>query len=332
MGAFAGNEDELLPRENSTGDELWVRRDVREINSAASASLEYSWINPLGADYNRLSPKALENFLADAEKVVEQMNRHPLWFIKESRMGMLYRFWQPLLGDDTIAVVCWRNPLDVAMELRDNNDLPLVYGLALWEWQTVRALQVVENVPYSVVSYDAILRNPVEGAKALYRACHKLGAKRLHKLSKERVDELVPSSAENQPPEITESSVLTEPQLHLLRWLRSSLEKFDGDVSEGATAVLKEIGSLLRKCGNALEQAAAADKERQSWEIRARHAEKAVDDLSDASLKLLDSYSWKAGRIIGAAARALTRSEQSAPEDFIRMTIRRYRDEQSGSA
>ncbi len=315
MGAFVGDESELLPKMDCNAEGFWERQDVHDVNEAALASMRATWDAPLNAIDGQLSDRGKGEFEYNAEAVVEKLNQHTLWVIKDPRMSLLFRFWQPLL-DSPVSVVSWRHPLEVAASLKTRDGLPFVYGLALWELYMVKALQSVQNIPYCLISYSDLMRTPITTIEKLCQDVVDMGGKSVSELSRKQIDSIInPSLKHEKHNPQDELEHLSSSQLRLLDWLKLPHGSFKHNVSVGALSVLEEIGDLREALKRTSQQIEASNAGLERWRKRTFQAINSADALSDASEVLLSSASWKVGRMLGASTRMLHNAGN--PEQFI---------------
>ena len=81
------------------------------------------------------------------------------WGWKDPRSCLTLPFWKGMFPN-LKAIVCFRNPLDVARSLERRNGMPLAEGLALWHRYTASALENTEDTPRVVLSYEESMRDP----------------------------------------------------------------------------------------------------------------------------------------------------------------------------
>ena len=85
---------------------------------------------------------------------------HPPLVMKDPRLCLTLPLWRRALPTEPIAVLVFRDPLEVAQSLRERDGLPLTLGLALWQRYVRESLASVEGLPVLVVEYAQALRDP----------------------------------------------------------------------------------------------------------------------------------------------------------------------------
>ena len=94
---------------------------------------------------------------------------------KDPRTCVLLPFWRQVLGDNIAAVIVYRNPMDVAISLERRHNLPLSFGIALWERYNRLLLAHAGGMPTLTSRYDDIVTAPVEWARGLQTFLSVLG-------------------------------------------------------------------------------------------------------------------------------------------------------------
>ncbi len=326
MGAHVGDSAELLSPMGCNPEGFWERQDVEAVNDALLSSFNVSWDMPGNLALADLSPKAESDFLQTAQPIVDALNAHKPWAVKDPRFSLLLPQWLPLL-DFPLAVLCWRHPVEVARSLKSRDGFPINYGLALWEWYTIAALRATEGIPRLFVSYNELMEDAPRGAAKLYQGCLDLGVSGLSELSAEQAEAIISPKLhrERATAEIS-GEFLNAQQSELLSWLDNPRDAFAGTVSEGARETLAGVGSLMREVKAANQRTAAANEGLKRSQARTLTCMHWTDGLSDASDVLLRSWSWKIGQYVGKAAGILSRASGGGPDDFLKKTCGEYRN------
>jgi hypothetical protein len=166
LGAFVGDDQELIGANAENPKGFWERADVIRLNDMMLQTQRCSWHNPAGWDTSLPLPEALQ---AETRSIVTLMNQHPLWVMKDPRQCLTLPYWLQALETPTCILV-HRDPLAVAHSLRKRNRFPLAVGLALWEFYTHRLLQSVAGQRVVQISYEALIADPQQQAAELIAA------------------------------------------------------------------------------------------------------------------------------------------------------------------
>ena len=137
-------------------------RSLMHLNNALLAEMGRRWWYPppAGERYHDVAG-ALTTTPARARRVFRRVHRQEPWVWKDPRTCVLLPFWRQALGSRMAAVVVFRHPLEVAESLQRRHDLPVSFGLALWERYNRLALAHAESMPVFVSGYDELVRDPV---------------------------------------------------------------------------------------------------------------------------------------------------------------------------
>jgi glycosyltransferase involved in cell wall biosynthesis len=325
MGAYVGAEDELLPALECNSEGFWERQDIVDINEALFDSLNSSWDTPQENHNKSLSAKALQEFNTSAAAVIEDLNCHSPWVIKDPRLCLFMDLWKPLLANPFV-VVCWRDPLEVARSLKRRDGLPISYGLALWELYTVSALNAAADTAHCVFSYNDLMCNPDASAKKLYEAFGEIAAGKLKLLTQEEIIKIINPSLRHERSDVSESDYLSVSQLKLLNWLKNQKGDPPRVISEGAGVILEEIGQLRASLKAARQCLAAANDGLARSQARTLTAIHSADSLADSADIIFNSFSGKASRAIESIAGYIKTGNVSSPQVFMKNTAEKYRE------
>lgn len=166
MGAYAGEAHELLPADNDNPKGFFERKDVISANQAIMKHLGCNWFTLNAWDEAKLANLTSE-LLTPIKNIIDSMNKKRPWVIKEPRLCLTLPCWLPLL-DNPIAIIMYRDPLEIAQSLFLRNSIDLKDGLALWETYVETMLKHSANMPRVFCNYDALIANPVAATKQLF--------------------------------------------------------------------------------------------------------------------------------------------------------------------
>ena len=166
-GFFAGKDVDLLPaaRDNRTG--FFERFDVNGLNNELLAELGGAWDNP---PPRQAVLEQAPAWRARVEEVLETMAEdaggRPL-LLKDPRMSLLLPAWLAALGDRFALVLVDRNPLEVAMSVRERDGRPVHVVLALWQLYWAELLHGLAGQRVWFARYESLLQSPAQHASAL---------------------------------------------------------------------------------------------------------------------------------------------------------------------
>jgi len=180
MGAFAGDEAELIGANAENPKGFWERRDVIELNDALLAHYGCSWFDlekwPYVTAHAETFPTPAMSQQADT--ILTRMNTHPHWVMKDPRLCQTLGFWLPRLDAPCIIAV-HRDPLEIALSLHTRNGFALHHGLLLWQYAATVMLYLSMHLPVLHVQYRDILENPLETAARIHAYLQARGAEEL---------------------------------------------------------------------------------------------------------------------------------------------------------
>ncbi len=171
-------------QENPKG--FWERRDVRALNDMV--------LHSAGADWHRLSDFSLENvpasslakFKVEGAKIILDLDAHRPWFLKEPRFCLLAPLWLELL-EFPVCVLVHRSPLEVAESLATRNEVPISFGLALWERYNTAALNATRGHRRIQISHSDLVADPVRVVRQLQKNLDDAGVRGLRAPSDEEI-------------------------------------------------------------------------------------------------------------------------------------------------
>ena len=164
MPAFEGN--------NSKG--FWEDLEIVALNDALLAELGMNW-HSLGALQKRQDwTKLLEHPLAaKAEAYLQsQITQHPLFGLKDPRMGRLLPFWLEIFRRcqvEPVFLISSRDPLSVARSLAKRDDFLLGKSYFLWLEHVLPALLETRGHRRLVVDFDRLLEQPANELERIAR-------------------------------------------------------------------------------------------------------------------------------------------------------------------
>lgn len=166
MGAYVGAEEELWGGNVENPKGFWERRDVQLLNQRVLEDAGADWFKVRRFSLDRLTPAQRESFTQSARAILETLEPHRPWAIKDPRLCLVLPLWRDLLTAP-VCIVVYRNPLEVADSLRTRNGFSRPFGLALWEAYVVASLTVSHDLPRVFLSYNRLLQDPLRELEAL---------------------------------------------------------------------------------------------------------------------------------------------------------------------
>ncbi|MFN8392952.1 MAG: hypothetical protein U0136_21845 [Bdellovibrionota bacterium] len=206
MGAYIGPEGITTSPNQENPKGFWERRDLRRLDDDV--------LHALGADWDSVSAFTTSSLLSlrDGDKaleldarfdeILEDLDQHRPWVLKEPRLCLLLPLWLAAL-DFPVAVIPYRNPLEVAKSLETRNQIPTDTGLALWEMYSSHILRLAEQIPHVFVSYRELVAHPVQTAQRLLTDLAELGVKGLRLPASAEITDFVDTSLYRERAELS---------------------------------------------------------------------------------------------------------------------------------
>jgi GT2 family glycosyltransferase len=210
MGVWPGDDSALLVGpDNPRG-----HYELAELHSACLRRLASA-----GGDWKRppthAPAAAIDAFRREAAAVLETLESHRPWFIKEPRLCLLVRELLPLLTRPVFVHVV-RDPLEVADSLAARDRMPRDAALALWERYTRSAFAATRGWPRIVVDYGELVADPYAVATRLHVDLVALGIEGLARPDPVDVARWIEPELRRRDTEERDHSALTATQRALL--------------------------------------------------------------------------------------------------------------------
>jgi hypothetical protein len=343
LGLWAGEEEDFPPGDEHNQKGYWEHRGIWSVDEAILQTLGASWSEIADLDLARLEEGVRARFMERARAIVQDLDRHGSWVVKDPRLCLLFPFWREIL-ERPLCVLIYREPLPVARSLAARDGIPIPYGIALWERYTLEALTSTRGLPRVLISHREMMADPAATLRRLHDQMvrHRPELARLQAPTAKEIRAILdPALVHHSHEPDVERPYLTFPQLHLLDALANGAA-LDLDpvppLSAGARDLLaayqstqattRRLRDQLTVQTNAVASLSApvvsvaesaADLHRTlSW----------LDELDAIFSATLDSRSWKIGRAITTAmGRLLERSQITSAErrDRLMAEVRNWR-------
>jgi hypothetical protein len=158
-GLYLGHAHDLMPPGPDNRAGFGENLRFVELNERLLAVLGGSW-----DALPEFAPGWLERhdvtlLHAEAEQLVQAFAGCEPWGWKDPRSSVTFPFWDRVAGP-LEAVVCIRDPLEVALSLQRRNGVSLDFGLALWLQYNERIVATTSVDSRIVSHYDAYFSSP----------------------------------------------------------------------------------------------------------------------------------------------------------------------------
>lgn len=153
--------EDLMPAstENPTG--YWESVALTDANDRLLARLGCDWTCPVAlADGWELDTE-LDDLRNEALELFPRVVPSTQWVWKDPRNCITFPFWTRCVDARPVAVLLYRNPLEVAASLCRRVDFGTAYSLALWERYLRLCIAALTDVPTLVTDYADLMADPV---------------------------------------------------------------------------------------------------------------------------------------------------------------------------
>ncbi len=221
MGAYFGKEGCKTITNDENPDGCWERKDMRSVCDGLLFGAGCDWWKLNRFDFARISQRSLKHWQNEFEKILWDLNKHSCWVLKEPRMCLVLPLLESFLNSP-IAVICFRNPLEVAMSLEKRNDFPLSFGLALWELYIISSLNIAENKSIIWVDYNGLIENPKDEMTKIYHSMENISYGKLRLLSDDELSQVVKQKLRRNQTHQSLEIFLSEEQKYLYNILQEN--------------------------------------------------------------------------------------------------------------
>lgn len=312
LGAELGREERVMrPREGNNPAGFWEHVGIVAINNRILERFGGSWHEPPVLADGWEGSASLSDLRSRARDLVrKEFGDRPVWGFKDPRCSLTLPFWRELIPR-LRAVVCVRNPLDVARSLRVRDGFPEEKSVRLWIEYTLAAFRNTSGIPREVTFYEdyfgdwdwalnrlagIVGRDPPDSSSEVRRQLEAFRDEGLRHHRTSFADALA-------------SPLLDLPAktLYLTLWLLYSRESpgkgtLAGDAEGGREALFRSLEAQLhapeyRELRDALESRAVVLDQREQWirhlEGRLQTVEVAASTREREIRELLGSRSWR---------------------------------------
>ena len=141
----------------------WEYKPLVEFNNSLLRAVGGSWAIPPSTDKEPIlrSLSVDENYAGPARALLSTSQSYgEPWFWKDPRLCLLTPFWKTV-WNKVAYVVCIRNPVEVALSLRERNGIPLAIGAILWQRYMLSILRACDlEQPSLMISYHGLIQDP----------------------------------------------------------------------------------------------------------------------------------------------------------------------------
>ncbi|MEO6317455.1 MAG: glycosyltransferase [Acidimicrobiales bacterium] len=334
-GAYFGPEGMATEANDENPKGFWERRDIRAVCDGLLQGAGFDWWKIADFDPGQIPEPVLQENLAAFRRIVLELDAHRPWVVKEPRLSLVVPLLRPTLEAPVFVHVA-REPVEIAESLASRNGFPVPVGLALWEAYTAAALAASRSDPRVLVSYGALLRDPVTTTATLLEELAAFGVQRLRMPSEREITAFVsPTLHRHHQPASDRGGYLNAAQAALAGSHDGGRLPDPQDspllVSPGAVATLRAF-----EASRADVEASRADVEAVQADLEASVAERAqvavahqelLEDLRTSHQQAQDEL-----RALAAQRAAATQATEQLADELLEVATRRVRAVQASGA
>jgi hypothetical protein len=160
LGLCFGPDSSLLPANPDNSKGYFESRTLVEISDWLLQEQGAAWWRPSAFDPSRTEPETRAAAIHAYKEGLGQIGRGFARAVKDPRLCLTLEVLLPALHRP-LAVMIWREPQTVAASLKMRDGFPVHFGLALWEYYTIRAARSAVGLAAVAVSNMDLLSSPV---------------------------------------------------------------------------------------------------------------------------------------------------------------------------
>lgn len=140
----------------------WESRAVSRFDESVLRQFGGTWSAPPQTfpDWEGSPDVGARELRSRAAELAADVLPQPPTAMKDPRLCLLLPLWRSVLSEEPVAVLVYREPLEVALSLQRRNGFPLTLGLALWHRYVRQSLVSLQGLPVLVVEYSKVLDEP----------------------------------------------------------------------------------------------------------------------------------------------------------------------------
>lgn len=238
LGVFGGDATDLEHASQWNPKGYWESPELRHANNRILSAVGRRWDRVHALDEAMLESRRekISAICKELQPTLRGFDQHGDWAVKDPRMCLLLPVWRSLLSNP-VAILVFRNPVEVAESLHKRDRLPYVAGVALWEFYTRAALRHSQDMPRIMIDYNALLADPATEIERLRSFLADAGVRVLNAVDQAQ-GFVEPGLYRSRPDAVSQSGLLNLEQMDLYAKLRAGDMHDNGAVSAGALEVL----------------------------------------------------------------------------------------------
>jgi len=162
LGLSTPDSDDLIAAGPYNERGYWESRTISRFDESVLRYLGGTWSAPPcpAAGWEKSHDTKMVELRSQAAKLAESTFAPLPVVMKDPRLCLTLPLWRAVMTSEPVAVLVFRDPLEVAHSLQKRDGFPLTLGLALWHRYVRQSLVSLEGLPVLVVEYARALDDP----------------------------------------------------------------------------------------------------------------------------------------------------------------------------
>jgi hypothetical protein len=161
LGLPTARESDLVPATGENPKGYWESSSLVAFNTRVLEAVGSETGCPLALAPDWERDPRLEDLREEAPAAFLRVFPTAPWVWKDPRNCLTFSFWRRVLAVRPLAVLVYRNPLEIAASLRARSGENKIYTLALWERYLRQTLNSITGSSVLVTSYDEMIASPL---------------------------------------------------------------------------------------------------------------------------------------------------------------------------
>ena len=162
LGLSTPDSDDLIEAGPYNERGYWESRTISRFDESVLRRLGGTWSAPprISAGWEMSPDATMKELRAQAAELAASTFGRPPVVMKDPRLCLTLPLWRAVLSSEPIAVLIFRDPLEVALSLQGRDGFPLTLGLALWHRYVRQSMASLIGLPVLVAEYAKALDEP----------------------------------------------------------------------------------------------------------------------------------------------------------------------------
>jgi hypothetical protein len=162
LGLFAPPPGDLINGDLNNERGYWESDKLTKFDESVLRHLGGTWSAPprLPDGWEASDDDEMRSLRSRAAELVGSIAAEPPRVMKDPRLCLTLPLWRRVLPREPVAVLVFRDPLEVALSLQKRNEFPLTLSLALWHRYVRQSLASLVGLPVLVIEYARVLDEP----------------------------------------------------------------------------------------------------------------------------------------------------------------------------